>query len=104
MAELARPGDAAERRSRTGEILASDSVVALRARVAELEALLDARTQAIVGLGARLAQFEAGAPAPLDANVEQLQSELAQLRATKLWRYSAVPRRIYARTRRIARG
>jgi hypothetical protein len=76
----------------------------LRARVAELESLLDARTQAIVGLGARLARLEAGAPTPLDARVEQLQSELAQLRATKLWRYSEVPRRMYARVRRIARG
>jgi hypothetical protein len=72
---------------------------ALRARIAELEALLAARTQAIVGMGARLAELQGDAPPALSGRVRQLESELEQLRATKVLRYSAVPRRLYGRFR-----
>lgn len=71
----------------------------LRARIAELEALLEARTQTIVGLGARLAELQGDAPPALTDRVRQLEAELAQLRATKVLRYSSVPRRWYARLR-----
>jgi uncharacterized coiled-coil protein SlyX len=71
----------------------------LRARIAELEALLDARTQTIVGLGARLAELQGDAPPALTERVRTLEAELAQLRATKVLRYSSVPRRWYARLR-----
>ncbi len=71
----------------------------LRARVAELEALLEARTQTIVGLGARLAELQGDAPPTLRDRVRQLEAELAQLRATKVLRYSAMPRRLYGRLR-----
>jgi hypothetical protein len=72
----------------------------LRARIAELEALLEARTHAIVGLGARLAELQGDAPPPLAGRVHDLELELQQLRATKVLRWSAIPRRIYARVRR----
>ena len=71
----------------------------LRARIAELEALLDARTQAIVGMGARLAELNGSAPPALAERLAETERQLQQLRATKIIRYSAVPRRIYARLR-----
>ena len=46
-----------------------ETIRELRARVAELERLLDARTQAIVGLGARIAEMQGDAPAPLAERV-----------------------------------
>jgi hypothetical protein len=73
---------------------------ALRARIAELERLLEARTQTIVALGARLAELEGDAPPALSERVRELERELETLRATKVLRYSAVPRRVYSRLRR----
>ena len=73
---------------------------ALRARIAELEALLDARTQAIVGMGARLAELNGNAPPALTERLADAERRLQQLQATKVIRYSAVPRRIYAKLRR----
>ena len=97
MAELV--GDGVTERDddpRAGEFA---TILALRARVAELEALLDARTQAIVGMGARLAATADESPSILTVRVADLERELAELRATKLLRYSAVPRRLYSRLR-----
>jgi len=76
----------------------------LRARIAELETLLDARTQTIVGMGARLAEIQGDAPPALSARLRAAEAELAQLRATKVLRYSAIPRRLYARMRGVLRG
>ncbi len=76
----------------------------LRARIAELEALLDARTQTIVGLGARLAELRGDAPPQLVERLRAAEADLAQLRATKVLRYSAAPRQIYARIRARCRG
>lgn len=73
---------------------------ALRARIAELEALLEARTQAIVGMGARLAELNGNAPPALTERLAEAERRLEQLQATKVIRYSAVPRRIYAKLRR----
>lgn len=81
------------------ELIHTPTELELRARVAELEALLEARTQTIVGLGARLAELQGDAPPPLTERVRQLEAELAQLRATKVLRYSALPRRWYAALR-----
>ncbi|CAB4573300.1 MAG: hypothetical protein F2534_13110 [Actinobacteria bacterium] len=81
------------------ELTHTPTELELRARVAELEALLEARTQTIVGLGARLAELQGDAPPPLTERVRQLEAELAQLRATKVLRYSALPRRWYAALR-----
>ena len=78
----------------------AETIRVLKARIAELERLLDARTQAIVGLGARIAETQGDAPAPLSGRVRELEHELAQLRATKVIRYSAAPRRWYGRVRR----
>ncbi len=76
----------------------------LRARIAEIEALLDARTQTIVGLGARLAELQGDAPPAMVERVRALEAELDQLRATKVLRYSAVPRGWYAKLRGGIRG
>jgi hypothetical protein len=73
----------------------------LRARIAELEALLEARTQTIVGLGARIAELQGDAPPALVDRVRELEAELATLRATKVLRYSAAPRRWYGRLRGV---
>jgi hypothetical protein len=72
---------------------------ALRSRIAELEALLDARTQAIVGMGARLAELNGNAPPALTERLAEAEQRLQQLQATKVIRYTAVPRRIYAKLR-----
>jgi hypothetical protein len=79
---------------------AAQGEAALRARIAELEALLDARTQAIVGMGARLAELNGSAPPALTERLAEAERQLEQLRATKIIRYSSVPRRIYAKLRR----
>jgi hypothetical protein len=77
---------------------------ALRTRIAELEALLDARTQTIVGLGARVAELQGDAPPQVAERLRVAEAELAQLRATKVIRYSSVPRRLYAKIRRAFGG
>jgi hypothetical protein len=71
----------------------------LRARIAELEALVEARTQAIVGMGARLAELNGQAPPAVAERLAEAERQLAQLRATKVIRYSAAPRRLYAKLR-----
>ena len=76
----------------------------LRTRIAELEALLDARTQTIVGLGARVAELQGDAPPAMVERVRVLEAELDQLRSTKVLRYSAVPRGWYAKLRAGIRG
>jgi ribosomal protein L29 len=76
----------------------------LRARIAELEALLEARTQTIVGMGARLAELQGDAPPAIAERLRVAEAELAQLRATKVVRYSAVPRRVYGVVRRTIGG
>jgi hypothetical protein len=81
-----------------------DTTAQLRARIAELESLLEARTQTIVGMGARLAELDGDAPPALTERLRAAEAELAQVRATKVFRYSAVPRRIYARLRGAARA
>ncbi|MCB1002028.1 MAG: hypothetical protein KDB40_22230 [Acidimicrobiales bacterium] len=73
----------------------------LRARIAELEALLEARTQTIVGLGARVAELQGDAPPAATERIRELEAELAQLRATKVLRYSSTPRRWYTRLRGV---
>ena len=76
----------------------------LRARVAELETLLEARTQTVVALGARLAELEGHAPPAASDRLRRLEHELEALMATRLWRYSALPRRVYGRLKRGLRG
>jgi hypothetical protein len=77
----------------------SDGEAGLRARIAELEQLVEARTQTIVALGARVAELEGDAPPALADRVRELEQELALLKGTKILRYSEVPRRVYSRVR-----
>jgi outer membrane lipopolysaccharide assembly protein LptE/RlpB len=76
----------------------------LRARVAELEALVEARTQTIVGMGARLAELTGDAPPSLMERARAAETELALLASTKVLRYSRLPRRVYTSLRRRLRG
>ncbi len=85
----------------TAASTAASTQRALRARIAELEQLLDARTQTIVGMGARLAELQGNAPPSTAQRLREAERQLAELRATKIVRYSAVPRRLYARIRRL---
>ena len=75
----------------------------LRARVAELEALVESRTTTLVGLAAQLAEHQ-GSPTFRRGRLAEAERQLAELRATKLYRYSEIPRRLYARVRRLTRG
>ncbi len=84
--------------------LTPDTERELRARIAELEALVEARTQTIVGLGARLSEMSGAAPPAATERIRALEHDLATLRATKVLRYSSVPRRWYARLRGATRG
>lgn len=76
----------------------------LRARIAELEALVEARTQTIIGLGARLAELQGNAPPALADRVRVAEGELEHLRNSKVMRYSAVPRRLYGLVGRFLRA
>ena len=71
----------------------------LRARIAELEAKLDARTQVIVSLGAQLAEVR-GNPSPTTAErLREAERQLDELRNTKVLRYTASARRVYGMLR-----
>jgi hypothetical protein len=85
-------------------VLAADTERALRARIAELEALIEARTQTIVCMGARLAELTGDAPPSLMERARAAESALEQLASTKVLRYSRLPRRIYTSVRRRLRG
>jgi uncharacterized coiled-coil protein SlyX len=71
----------------------------LRARIAELEALLEARTNTIVGLSAQLAEYQGTSATFASGRLADAERQLAELRATKVIRYSAVPRRLYGQLR-----
>lgn len=71
----------------------------LRARIAQLEALLEARSSTIVALAAQLAEHEGATPSFGSARTADAERQLAELRATKLFRYAAVPRSVYGRVR-----
>lgn len=69
---------------------------ALRARVLELEALVEARTQAIVGLGAQLAELRGDGSPVMAERLRDAERQLAELRGTKVMRYTARARRAYS--------
>ncbi len=71
----------------------------LRSRIAELEALVEARTTTIVALATELAEHQGTTPAISSTRLADAERQLAELRATKLFRYAAIPRRWYAKVR-----
>jgi ribosomal protein L29 len=76
--------------------LDTDTERELRARILELETLVEARTQAIVGLGAQLSELR-GAGSPVMAErLREAERQLAELRGSKVMRYSARARRAYS--------
>ena len=72
---------------------------ALRARILELETLLEARTQAIVGLGAQLAELRGDGSPVMAERLREAERQLAELRGTKVMRYTARARRAYSMLR-----
>ena len=68
----------------------------LRARILELETLVEARTQAIVGLGAQLAELRGdGSPVMAERLSRGRTSARRTARSSKVMRYSAWARRAY---------
>ncbi len=78
---------------------AASNEVRLLARVAELEVLLEARRATIIALAAQLAEHQGASATFGSTRLADAERQLAELRATKLFRYAAVPRRLYARAR-----
>ena len=72
---------------------------ALRARILELETRLEARTQAIVGLGAQLAEIRGDGSPVMAERLREAERQLAELRGTKVMRYTARARRAYSMLR-----
>ena len=72
---------------------------ALRSRILELEALVEARTQAIVGLGAQLAELRGDGSPMMAERLRAAERQLAELRGTKVMRYTARSRRVYSMLR-----
>ena len=73
-----------------------DTERALRARILELETLVEARTQAIVGLGAQLAEQRGDGSPVLAERLRDAERQLTELRSSKVMRYSARARRAYS--------
>jgi hypothetical protein len=71
----------------------------LRARILELEALVEARTQAIVGLGAQLAEMRGDGSPVMAERLRDTERQLAELRGTKVMRYTSRARRAYSMLR-----
>lgn len=83
---------------------ASGTDLELNARVAELEALLDARTSVIVTLHRRIAELEGRDQSDLAERAQHAEEEVRALKNTKLYRFAEVPRRLYGRLRRVLNG
>ena len=73
-----------------------DTERALRARILELETLVEARTQAIVGLGAQLSELRGDGSPVMAERLREAERQLAELRGSKVMRYSARARRAYS--------
>ena len=73
-----------------------DTERALRARIIELESLVEARTQAIVGLGAQLSELRGDGSPVMAERLRESERQLAELRGSKVMRYSARARRAYS--------
>ena len=71
----------------------------LRTRILQLEALVEARTQAIVGLGAQLAELRGDGSPVMAERLREAERQLAELHGTKVMRYSAPARRAYSMLR-----
>jgi hypothetical protein len=76
--------------------LEQDTERALRSRILELEALVESRTQAIVGLGAQLAELRGEGSPVMAERLREADRKLAELHGTKLMRYTARARRAYS--------
>ena len=73
-----------------------DTERALRARILELETLVEARTEAIVGLGAQLAEQRGDGSPVMAERLREAERQLAELRGSKVMRYTSPVRRAYS--------
>ena len=71
----------------------------LRARILQLEALVEARTQAIVGLGAQLAELRGNGSPVMAERLREAERKLEELHGTKVMRYTARARQAYSMLR-----
>ena len=71
----------------------------LRARILQLEALVEARTEAIVGLGAQLAELRGDGSPVMAERLREAERQLAELHGTKVMRYTARARQAYSMVR-----
>jgi hypothetical protein len=76
--------------------LNTDTERVLRTRILELEALLEARTEAVVGLGAQLAELRGDGSPVMAERLRESERQLAELRGTKVMRYTSRARRVYS--------
>jgi hypothetical protein len=79
--------------------LEQDTERALRSRILELEAIVESRTQAIVGLGAQVAELRGEGSPVMAERLREAERKLAELHGTKLMRYTAKARRVYSSLR-----
>lgn len=76
----------------------------LNARVAELEAQLEARSSVIVTLHRRIAELEGRDQSDLAERAQRAEEEVRALKNTKLYRVAELPRRLYGRLRTVLNG
>lgn len=76
----------------------------MQARIAELEALLEARTHTIVSLAATVAELQGTGASTAIGKLRDAERQIEALHNTKLYRYAAVPRRWYAKLRSVLVG
>lgn len=76
--------------------LSTDTERELRSRIVELETLVEARTQAIVGLGAQLSELRGDGSPVMAERLREAERQLAELHCSKVMRYSARARRAYS--------
>ena len=71
----------------------------LRVRILQLEALVEARTRAIVGLGAQLAELRGEGSPVMAERLREAERKLDELHGTKVMRYTARARQAYSMLR-----
>ena len=76
--------------------LDTDTERELRARILELKTLVETRTQTIVGLGAQLSELRGDGSPVMAERLREAERQLAELRGSKVMRYSARARRAYS--------
>ncbi|MDO8392693.1 MAG: hypothetical protein Q7V57_19630 [Actinomycetota bacterium] len=83
---------------------AAPAEAALQARVAELEALLEARTQVIISLHRRIAELEGHEQSGLAERAQHAEDAVRAMEGTTLFRLATLSARLSTRLRNAAGG